>query len=128
MSSPAVLDQVRASGRGDDFVVVRVDHLAPVVNICHPVEKPSVEKPAPSSPLSGEWESHVPETVSSVHDQRIAVVQDVLRSTFVHLNKSHHAIADLKNLIRATVRAIEVSQQMIVESDGVIARAQCGYR
>jgi hypothetical protein len=124
MRTPGVFDRVRVSGQDGDFMVVRVDSLARVADPFALVDL-TIETNLSFILLSPPREPAGIDADFSIHDGRLAVARDVLRSTYAHLNRSNHAIADLRDSIESTLCAIRTSQQLIAESDGIIARAHC---
>ena len=126
MRTPAVFDRVRVSDQNDESIVVRVDPLARVADLCPLADKTAIESNVSFNLLFAANGSQNTDIESSNHHDRLALVQDVLRSTQVQLSRSHHTISDLRDSIESTLRAIDASRQLIVESDGIIARARSG--
>jgi len=126
MRTPALFERVRVSDQSDESIVVQVDPLARVADLCALADKAAIENHVSFNLLFAANGSQNTDVESSNHHDKLAVVQDVLRTTCVHLSRSHHTIADLRDSIDSTLRAIHASRQLIVESDGIIARAQSG--
>lgn len=113
MYYPTLSDRVRVSGHEDKFIIVRVDHIAFVVDL-----RPMMGQ----SPLEQDVPFHMLQFDDTSFEDRLADVRAVLKSSHVSIRQSHAAVAELMELIVATTDAIQSSQRLIADSDRIIAR------
>lgn len=128
MYSLAAPSRVRVSGPADESIVIQVNPLALVVDIRAPADQTAIEQDVFFPRPSPKFHSEATEIGWHSHGKRMDSVRELLHSSFLHLSLSNRAVADLRDSIQATLRAIRESQQLIANSDEIIVRAQFGSR
>lgn len=133
MHDPSVFDRVRVSDRNGEFIIVRIDHLARIVDLISTLEGKAFEINVPFNLLS-ESPSFAP--MDSKANARFwsAETHKLLESSSENLRASIKATrtsltgnAQLRDMLRTTFEMVRNSRQRITESDRVIARARLGH-
>lgn len=123
MHSPSVFKRVRVSGREGDYVVVRVDQPASVVDLLAIADPIFIERGVPFKLLDSCDIEPIP-SAAYVHDSRVEDVRDLLNTSRALVLHSQVVLAEIHESVRATMQAIVLSQNLIVEADRAIGRAR----
>jgi len=121
MLYPAPMNRVRVSDRDGEFIVVRVDHSACLVDLWPAPDGEVVERNVAFALLSASSEPDLAPHFRMT--STLDAMNGILASSWVSIHVSRLAITDLRDLMRDTQLIIGATQELIAESDRVIAGA-----
>ncbi|UWZ84531.1 hypothetical protein [Occallatibacter riparius] len=123
MKDQLAYELARASDRTSESIVPRSDPAAFLAEACLPgnaANPPPTVRPVPEF---GAFGLELTQD-ASVHEAMEAVMRDLRRSTQEHIGRAVHLILDIQDMLRTSMETIHTSQQLIQNSDRVIARAR----
>jgi hypothetical protein len=124
MYYPAVGDRVSMSGCVDEYIVVRADYSACVGDICLLADRAAIQESVPFRLLFEVIEFEYARSEAYSWESQLWVIRQLLRSSQAHVDKGRVLISDIQSSIFATLQAIHSSEELIDESDRLIARAR----
>jgi hypothetical protein len=119
MYYPLIGEQARVRGHRDKQAVISANYTSCAVEVNQRGHRTPIEKRVSFS-VTPEGERERSDTFSA----RLAAVKQVLRCSQIHIYNRDVLMADLQESLSKTVNAIRVSQQLIDQSDVIIARAR----
>lgn len=132
MRYPLLFDKVRVNGRNGEFIIVRVNQSASIVDLCSTLEGTAVDTNVPFNTLSHS-SGLDPATSGSSIECEASETNNILDSCSANLRASRKtarasrcATAELRELVHDTLKIIRATQDCIIESDEIIARSRFG--